>query len=75
MGKSTIMKRMFIDLIDRGMEDVGIPIYIELNRLKKDRAILLEIQEELNSLSREFNKELLLKLFQTGGFFFLHGWV
>ncbi len=75
MGKSTIMKRMFIDLIDSGMEDIGIPIYIELNRLKKDRAILLEIQEELNSLSREFNKELLLKLIQTGGFiFFMDGY-
>ena len=75
MGKSTIMKRMFIDLIDRGMEDVGIPIYIELNRLKKNRPILKEIQEELNSLSKEFDKDLLLKLIQTGGFiFFLDGY-
>ena len=75
MGKSTIMKRMFIDLIDRGVQDVGIPIYIELNRLNKEHTILQEIHEELNSLSREFDNELYLKLIQTGGFiFFLDGY-
>lgn len=75
MGKSTIMKRMFIDLIDNGMEEVGIPIYIELNRLKKDRTILKEIHEELSALSKEFDKNLFLKLIQTGGFiFFMDGY-
>ena len=74
MGKSTIMKRMFIDLIDNGMADIGIPIYIELNRLNKDHTIITEIQEELNSLSDEFDKDMLLKFIQTGGFiFFLDG--
>lgn len=74
MGKSTIMKRMFIDLIDNGMADVGIPIYIELNRLNKDHTIITEIQEELNSISEEFDKDMLLKFIQTGGFvFFLDG--
>ena len=70
MGKSTIMKRMFIDLIDNGLKDVGIPIYIELNRLNKDHLILSEIQEELNSLSEEFDSDLLLNFIQTGGFIF-----
>jgi hypothetical protein len=75
MGKSTIMKRMFIDIIDSGLAEVGIPIYIEMNRLNKERTILAEIQEELNSLSKQFDKELLLKLIQTGGFiFFLDGY-
>ncbi len=74
MGKSTMMKYMFIDLIDHGQEDVGIPIYIELNRLNKDRTILVEIQEELNSLSKEFDNDLLLSFIQKGGFiFFLDG--
>jgi hypothetical protein len=74
MGKSTIMKRMFIDLIDRGMESVGIPIYIELNRLKRERTILMEVHEELSSLTKEFDEDLYLKLIQTGGFiFFLDG--
>lgn len=75
MGKSTILKRMFIDLIDNRIKDVGVPIYIELNRLNKERNILLEIQEELNSLSKEFDKELLLAFIQKGGFiFFLDGY-
>ena len=74
MGKSTIMKRMFVDLIDSGLDVVGIPIYIELNKLNKAHTILTEIQEVLNSLSEEIDKGLLLKLIQTGGFiFFLDG--
>ena len=75
MGKSTIMKRMFIDLIDQGLEDVGIPIYIELNRLNKDHTILKEIHEGLSSLSEEFDNDLLLRFIQKGSFiFFLDGY-
>lgn len=74
MGKSTIMKRMFIDLIDRGLDVVGIPIYIELNKLNKEKTILSVIQEVLSPLSKQFDNDLLLKLIQTGGFiFFLDG--
>lgn len=75
MGKSTIMKSMFIHLIDSGMKDVGIPIYIELSRLNKSRTIISEIQEELNSLSKKFDNDLLLRFIQNGGFiFFLDGY-
>lgn len=75
MGKSTMMKRMFIDLIDRGLNLVGIPIYLELNRLNKDRTILAEIQEKLGSLSEKFDYDLLLYFIQKGGFiFFLDGY-
>ena len=75
MGKSTIIKRMFIDLIDNCTRDVGIPVFIELRKLNRERSILNEIHGELCSLSKEFDKELLLKLFQTGGFvFFLDGY-
>ncbi len=74
MGKSTTMKRMFIDLIDKGLDVVGIPIYIELNKLSKENSILHEIQEALSSLSKQFDNKLLLKFIQTGGFiFFLDG--
>lgn len=74
MGKSTIMKRIFIDLIDKGLDVIGIPIYIELNKLNKENTILNEIQEALSSLSKQFHNELLLKFIQTGGFiFFLDG--
>ena len=69
------MKYMFIDLIDNCIKDVGIPIFVELNRLNKNRTILVEIQEELNSLSKEFDKDLLLNFVQKGGFiFFLDGY-
>ena len=73
-GKSTILKYMFIDLIDNCFTDVGIPIYIELRKLNNEHTILNEIQEELSSLSKHFDNELLLKFIQTGGFiFFLDG--
>lgn len=75
MGKSTTMKRMFIDIIDTGLVEVGIPIYIELNKLSKEHTILREIHEEMSSLSKQFDNELLLKFIQTGGFiFFMDGY-
>ena len=74
MGKSTILKFMFLDLIDNNIKDVGIPIFIELNRLNKEHTILIEIQEELN-LSKDSEKDLLLRSIQKGGFiFFLDGY-
>lgn len=72
MGKSTLMKRMFIDVIENGY---GIPIYIELRRLSKERTILKEIHEQINSISKEFDEDLLLEFIQTGNFiFFLDGY-
>ncbi len=71
MGKSTLTKYLFLDVIENGY---GIPIYIEMRRLSKDRTILLDIQEQINSLSKTFDNTLLLRLIQTGGFvFFLDG--
>ena len=57
MGKSTLTKRLFLDVIENGY---GIPIYIEMRRLKKDRPILLEIQEQINSLTKEFDRKSLI---------------
>lgn len=72
MGKSTLTKYLFLDVIENGH---GIPIYIEMRRLSKDRTILLDIQEQINSLSKTFDNTLLLRLIQTGGFvFFLDGY-
>lgn len=72
MGKSTLTKRLFLDVIENGH---GIPIYIEMRRLKEGRPILIEIQEQINSLSKEFDSKLLLEFIQTGGFiFFLDGY-
>ena len=75
MGKSTVMKFMFLDVIEKGLDVVGIPIYIELNRLNKDHKIISEIQDEMNSLSVKFDNKLLTELIQMGGFiFFLDGY-
>lgn len=65
MGKSTLMKRIFIDIID---QNIGIPIIVELRRLNKKKTIIAEIQEQLNSINKEFDNELLLELLSEGGF-------
>lgn len=72
MGKSTLTKRLFLDIIENGH---GIPIYLEMRRLTKERPILVEIQEQISSLSKKFDTALLLEFIQIGGFiFFLDGY-
>lgn len=68
MGKSTIAKRVYLDIIDNGY---GIPIYIELRRLSSTQKILKEIQEQLNSITDEFDCNLLNRLMFSGGFIFI----
>lgn len=65
MGKSTIMKTIFLDSIHR---NIGIPLFIELRRLNKNKTILDEIKEQLNSINKQFDSELLLELLAEGGF-------
>lgn len=72
MGKSTLVKKIFLDTID---EKKGIPLLIELRRLSKDKTVIAEIQEQLNSLAKDFNNSLLLELLTEGGFvIFLDGY-
>lgn len=72
MGKSTMSKRMFLDIIDNGY---GIPIFVELRRLSKNRSLITEIQQQLNSLAKQFDNQLMLEFLQMGGFiFFLDGY-
>lgn len=68
MGKSTMMKSIFIDCIHKGY---GIPILIELRRISRTKTILEEIIEQLNSIDKNFDKELLLQLLAEGGFIFI----
>lgn len=65
MGKSTLMKTIFIDIINK---NIGIPIFIELRRLTAEKKILQEIQEQLNSIDKKFDKDLLLEFLNEGGF-------
>lgn len=65
MGKSTLMKKIFIDSIHGSH---GIPIFIELRRLNKNKTIIDEIQEQLNSINKNFDSKVVLDLLADGGF-------
>jgi len=68
MGKSTMMKRLFLDIID---QNLGVPLFIELRRLNKGKVILDEIKEQLNSIDKNFNSDLLNDLLKSGDFIIL----
>ena len=71
MGKSTFMKIMFWDVIEK---EIGYPIYVELRCLSKEHTILQEILTQLSSINNPFEEQLLLDLIDIGGFiFFLDG--
>lgn len=72
MGKSTITKWMFTSAIE---QKIGIPVYIELKRLKADHSILNEIIDRIKPISGNFDKQALLSLIEKGNFlFFLDGY-
>ncbi len=71
MGKSTMLKRMFVDVIDN---ELGYPIYVELRNLSEEHTIVKEILKQLSSINEPFEEQLLLDLIEIGGFvFFLDG--
>ena len=67
MGKSTLMKRMFLDVIDG---QFGIPIFIELRRLNENNDILNEVAIQLGGLNDGFDKGILETLLVDGEFIF-----
>lgn len=72
MGKSTLMKKMFISVIEMNL---GIPIFIELRNMTKDKTIIDFMFETLNRLTPQHNKELIYELINRGDFiFFLDGY-
>lgn len=72
MGKSTLMKRMFLDVIDNKH---GIPFFIELRRINSTNDILNEISVQLGGLDNTFDTDLLTRLFREGGnIFFFDGY-
>ena len=68
IGKSTLMKKIFLDSIDKKK---GIPLLIELRRLTKEKKVIDEIQEQINAIDGDFNNSLLLELLNEGGFIIL----
>jgi hypothetical protein len=72
MGKSTLMKKLFLSSLEMQQ---GIPIFIELRKLKGDDSITSFIHRELNPINDEFDQEFILNLIKDGSFiFFLDGY-
>lgn len=68
MGKSTLMKKIFIDSF---IKNEGIPLFIELRRLSKEKKIIDEIKDQLDSINKKFNTEFLYELLAGGNFIFI----
>ena len=72
MGKSTIMKFLFLQCI---RENKGIPIFVELRQLSTEKNIIDIIYNDLNPVDDNINREFILKLIREGEFvFFLDGY-
>lgn len=72
MGKSTLLKYMFLRAVDEGQ---GIPVFIELRKLTKAMGLVDHICNELKGLTGEVNTELVIRLLESGDFIiFLDGY-
>lgn len=72
MGKSTLMKRLFLSCLEA---EKGIPIFIELRKLKGEDSIIDFIFNQLNPINEELDQEFILHLIKDGNFiFFLDGY-
>ena len=72
MGKTTLVKRMFLSAID---DVLTIPVIVELRRIEKGNTLLDIVYGQIDSLAEAFDHQLLLKLIQQGGFaFFFDGY-
>lgn len=71
MGKSTLMKFLFLSCVGANQ---GVPVFIELRKLKSDVSVIDHILKELNPIDEEFDRDFILQLIKQGDFiFFLDG--
>lgn len=68
MGKSTISKWLFLMAVE---QRIGVPILIELRRLKNNAKIIDEIIRQLSLINEEADKDFVLELISRGGFIFM----
>ncbi|GAB3304004.1 NACHT domain-containing protein [Hymenobacter tenuis] len=68
MGKSTISRFLFLKAIEGNH---GVPIFIELRRLRTGVTILELVQNDLDKINEAFDKNLLLNLIDRGDFIFI----
>lgn len=72
MGKSTLLRFLFMSVV---RQNSGVPVFVELRHLSKEKNIIDLIHKELNPIDEEFDRELILKLIRQGDFiFFLDGY-
>jgi hypothetical protein len=67
MGKSTIMKWLFVNAIK---ENKGIPIFIELRLLSEKNTLIDEIINQINPLDKTVSKSIILRIISQGNFIF-----
>ncbi|WP_316786480.1 NACHT domain-containing protein [Pedobacter frigiditerrae] len=65
MGKSTLMKWIGLSLIE---QKLSIPILIELKKLNDKHSIIDEIYNQLDPIDQSFDKDLVIKFLELGGF-------
>lgn len=72
MGKSTLMKWLFLSVV---RENKGIPIFIDLRRLSSDYKIIDFISDELNGINNKIDNRYLMHILERGDFiFFMDGY-
>ena len=65
MGKSTLMKRLTLTLIE---EPFTIPILIELRKLNKKNSLIKEIYQQIDPIDKTFDQDLILHFLELGFF-------
>ena len=71
MGKSTLLKFTFLVAVEK---DLGIPIFVELRKLKPTESILSYVFNQLKTLDGSLDESLVVRLLESGQFiFFLDG--
>jgi hypothetical protein len=65
MGKSTILKRITVSIIE---QKKSIPILVELRKIDSENSILHEVFNQINPIDNSFDKELIYELLELGFF-------
>ncbi|MEZ0485456.1 NACHT domain-containing protein [Fibrella aquatica] len=65
MGKSTLTKWIALSLIE---QNLSIPVVVELRHLKKKNSLLENILDQINGLNNTVDRDLVVKLLDSGHF-------
>lgn len=68
MGKSTLMRKLYISIIKA---NIGVPILIELRRLNSQIDIVSHIIDQLTPINETIERSFILDLIRRGDFIFL----